>query len=877
MDQLIAEDPPRIGPYRLIARLGAGGMGLVYLGRSEAGRTVAVKVVQAEYAQHPEFRRRFAREVAAARRVGGTWTAAVLDADTEARVPWVATQYIPGPDLTTVVAKDFGPLPEHSVRILANRLAAALESVHGAGLIHRDLKPSNVLVTVDGPRVIDFGIARAMDSLAGDSLHTRTGMLIGSPGFMSPEQVRGLELTPASDVFCLGAVLVHASTGRLLFGATETGLNAHLFRIAEEEADLTGVPESLVDLVRACLHKDPAQRPTPAEVAARTAAGQDGEWLPGRVLAQLGRHAAQLLEFAPETRAPRPDPRIPAQPGPSDPAEPVPPQPVYTPTTPAGGPPHAGPGAPGPAAPPHPAGAPAPHPTRWRVLGMASLAQLLVLMGTTVTSAALPSISVALGVSATDVRLLSTVYMLGFGVLLLFGGHLCDLLGRKRVFVIGSTGLAVASAIGGLASSSGLLILANALQGMFAALLSVSALALVSAGFADPAAPKERGRAFGIYAAVAGGGMAFGVFASAWLTEGLSWRWSLYATAGLALLLTVCAAPLLHDPRPVRAPGRADVPGLLLGTAGLTTLAFGLDRAQVVHDGVPAGAGGWITPLPLTLLVAGALLLTGFVRRQNGSPGALAPARLFRDRDRVGSLLALVFLGPGLLITFLILTRYLQTVRGYSVAGSGAALLPMAAAAAVSATQVAARLVHRVAPRALIVPGLLLTAAGLAVLTGIDTDSAYTAQVLPGTLLIGFGAGPALTPLFTTATGGLAPQESGGTSAVVLAAQSLGGWAAWPLFGTVLASAVAARLSGASDLPAPLIEAARAGVPLNGHNLPPSFSGALKQIDAAVTGGYSDVLWWTVGLTLLASLLAGLLVTAGAPVDRAAVAPNGQP
>jgi len=236
-------------------------MGLVYLGRSEAGRTVAVKVVQAEHAQHPEFRKRFAREVEAARRVGGEWTAAVLDADTDAPVPWVATQYIPGPDLTTVVARDFGPLPEHAVRTLAHRLAVALQSVHGAGLIHRDLKPSNVLVTVDGPRVIDFGIARAMDSLAGDSLHTRTGMLIGSPGFMSPEQVRGLELTPASDVFCLGAVLVYAATGRLLFGAAETGLNAHLFRIAEEEADLTGVPESLVDLVRACLDKDPARRP----------------------------------------------------------------------------------------------------------------------------------------------------------------------------------------------------------------------------------------------------------------------------------------------------------------------------------------------------------------------------------------------------------------------------------------------------------------------------------------------------------------------------------------------------------------------------------------------------------------------------------------
>ncbi|MFF7079383.1 serine/threonine-protein kinase [Streptomyces lavendulae] len=311
MEQLTDEDPARIGPYRLIARLGAGGMGLVYLGRSEAGRTVAVKVVQAEYAGHPEFRRRFAREVAAARKVGGSWTAAVLDADPEAAVPWVATQYVPGPDLHTVVARDFGPLPEHSVRTLANRLALALGAVHAAGLIHRDLKPSNVLVTIDGPRVIDFGIARAMDSLGGNSLHTRTGMLIGSPGFMSPEQVRGLALTAASDVFCLGAVLVYAATGRFLFGARDTGLNVHLFRVAEEEADLTGVPQPLAELVGACLHKDPARRPSPAEVAARTepdpATDPATEWLPGPVLAQLGRHAARLLDYAPAQRAGAPD------------------------------------------------------------------------------------------------------------------------------------------------------------------------------------------------------------------------------------------------------------------------------------------------------------------------------------------------------------------------------------------------------------------------------------------------------------------------------------------------------------------------------------------------------------------------------------------
>ncbi|MFB6876645.1 MDR family MFS transporter [Streptomyces sp. NPDC056323] len=861
MEQLTAEDPQHIGPYRLIARLGAGGMGLVYLGRSEAGRTVAVKVVQAEHAQHPEFRKRFTREVAAARRVGGTWTAAVLDADTEARVPWVATQYIPGPDLTTVVAKDFGPLPEHSVRTLANRLATALESVHGAGLIHRDLKPSNVLVTVDGPRVIDFGIARAMDSLAGDSLHTRTGMLIGSPGFMSPEQVRGLELTAASDVFCLGAVLVYAATGRLLFGATETGLNAHLFRIAEEEADLTGVPESLVDLVRACLHKDPAQRPTPADVVARTAGDQGGEWLPDSVLAQLGRHAAQLLDFAPETRTPQPDPRVPAQPQYADRPQPLPPHPAYAPTVPEDRHPSPGFGPSLSKAPsglptaPVPAGAPAPHPMRWWGLGMAALAQLLVLIGTTITNTALPAIYADLGASIDDMRLFSTAYTLAFGLLLLLGGHLCDLLGRKKVFVIGAAGFALAFAVGGLAPHSDLLILASALQGMSAALLSSSALALVSAGFSDP---KERGRAFGVYAAVAGGGLAFVVFASATLVDALSWRMCMYATAGLALVIAVGAAPLVHDPHPVRTPARLDAPGLTIGSVALIALAFGFDRAQ---------ATGWTSLLALILLTGGALLLLAFGWQQTSSPNPLVPAHVLRDRNRAGSLLTLFLLGLSLFATFLILNRYVQGALEYPIARSGLALLPMAGAAVVASTQVAGRLCHRLAPRNLIVPGLLLAAVGLAVLTGIDADSTYTAQVLPGTLLIGFGSGLALTPLLATVTGQIAAQDSGGTSAVVLAAQNLGSWAAWPLLTGILTSAISARLPNASDMPASLVDAAKAGFPISRSNLPSTLYGTLDQINTAVVEGYSVTLWWVVGLTLLASVLAGLLVTARAPKE----------
>ncbi|MGW3493935.1 protein kinase domain-containing protein [Streptomyces sp. NPDC001020] len=302
MEKLGAGDPQRIGAYRLLARLGAGGMGSVYLARSDRGRTVAVKLVRRELAEQDEFRARFRQEVQAARQVGGHWTAPVLDADTEAAIPWVATGYVAGPTLQTVVSHDHGALPERSVRVLAAGLAHALMDIHAAGLIHRDLKPSNILVTIDGPRVIDFGIARALETLTGDGL-TRTGALVGSPGFMAPEQVRGDRVTPACDVFCLGSVLAYAATGALPFGTAGSGVHAQMFRIAQEDPNLTGMPEELADLVRDCLRKDPAARPTPAQVLRRTGAADtlsEGRsrdpWLPGTLVAQLGRQAVRLLD-----------------------------------------------------------------------------------------------------------------------------------------------------------------------------------------------------------------------------------------------------------------------------------------------------------------------------------------------------------------------------------------------------------------------------------------------------------------------------------------------------------------------------------------------------------------------------------------------------
>ncbi len=826
VDQLIAEDPPRIGPYRLIARLGAGGMGLVYLGRSEGGRTVAVKVVQAEYAGKPEFRRRFAREVAAARRVGGSWTADVLDADPEAAVPWVATQYIPGPDLHTVVAKDFGPLPEHSVHTLANRLALALQAVHEAGLIHRDLKPSNVLVTVDGPRVIDFGIARAMDSLAGDSMHTRTGMLIGSAGFMSPEQVRGLELTPASDVFCLGAVLVYAATGRLLFGARDTGLNAHLFRVAEEEPDLTGVPETLLGLVRACLDKDPAKRPTPQQVAAQTAKDQASEWLPGTVLAQLGRHAARLLDYAPETPADasagapaaRPDPRTPSA-GPL----PTPKPPAYAPTAPAHfGPAHFGPAQgfgppPGPLPVPHLQDAEPSHPRRWWGLAVIALAQLMVLLDATTFNMALSFAQQDLGLSAGDTTLVFHANLLAFGGTLLLGGHLADLMGRRTALIIGLVGCAAASALGGSAGHSVTLVCARVLQGVFAALLTPAALALVATGFPDP---RERGRAFGIYAAIAAGGSALGLAAGGALLAGLDWRWCMYAGLPLALIALTGALTLLHD-RPGRTGARLDMPGVLLGTGGSLALTYGLIRV---------GESGWTSPLVLGPTAAGVLLLGAFLWWQTRASSSFLPRSFVRDRNRIGSVLVLFLVGFGTIASFPAIDFYVQSVLDLDPAVAGAAFLPMAAAAVVSA-QISGRLLHLVPPRVLIVPGLVLAALGHLLLTFLELGGAYTTHVLPGMLLTGSGIGLAFTPLFATATAAVAPRFSGGTSATVSAGQDLGG----SVGGAVLSAVIAARLADGSS--------------------------SSESITGGLLSGYTGTLWWAVGATLLAALTAGLMVT----------------
>ncbi|MFF9586055.1 bifunctional serine/threonine-protein kinase/ABC transporter substrate-binding protein [Streptomyces achromogenes] len=317
MRPLAADDPEDIGGYRPLARLGAGGMGVVYLARGAGGALVALKVIRAEHAADPAFRARFRREVTAVRGLSGRWLVPVVAAGPEARSPWLATEFVPGPALVEAV-DGHGALPVAAVRVLGSRLAEALTAVHAAGLVHRDVKPGNVLLGLDGPRLIDFGIALA----AGATALTAPDAVVGTPGFLSPEQARARaeEVGPPSDIFSLGCVLAYAASARRPFGTGHAA--AVLFRTVHEDPDLTDVPAGLRPLIESCLAKDPARRPTAARVraalqdprtrlarSAGSAGSGAGDWLPPAVLRLVAERSARALDIPAPRRAPgRPAP-----------------------------------------------------------------------------------------------------------------------------------------------------------------------------------------------------------------------------------------------------------------------------------------------------------------------------------------------------------------------------------------------------------------------------------------------------------------------------------------------------------------------------------------------------------------------------------------
>ncbi|WP_415949768.1 MFS transporter [Streptomyces sp. KLOTTS4A1] len=482
----------------------------------------------------------------------------------------------------------------------------------------------------------------------------------------------------------------------------------------------------------------------------------------------------------------------------------------------------------------------APDPTRWWGLVVIALAQLMVVLDATIVNIALPSAQADLGMSDANRQWVITAYTLAFGGLLLLGGRIADLVGRKRTFVIGLVGFAIASALGGAASGPGMLFAARALQGVFAAVLAPSALSLLTTMFTDP---KERGKAFGIYGAIAGGGSAIGLIAGGLLTEYLDWRWCLYVNVPIAAIGVIGAFMFLHD-RESHHAARLDVPGVLLGCGGLVAIVYGFSEAQ---------PRGWSDGRVLGLLLGGLALLVAFVWWQTKASKPLLPLHIIKERNRAGCFLAMGFATIGLFGVFLFMTYYLQTILGYSPVKTGMAFLPMTAAIIVGATQIAARLMHHVAPRLLLVPGMLLATTGLLMLTRLTAQAEYASHVLPAMLVLGLGMGLTFMPVMATATQGVAPHDSGVTSATVNTSQQVGG-----SIGTALLNTIATSTS-ATYITSHLADAARE-----------SGQQPTEQLRRLITAegvvhGYTVAIWWAAGIMFLGALIAAFMVTARAP------------
>lgn len=503
-------------------------------------------------------------------------------------------------------------------------------------------------------------------------------------------------------------------------------------------------------------------------------------------------------------------------------------------------------GAPGASTPSWAVAAP-PDPRRWWALVVIAIAQLMVVLDATIVNIALPSAQRDLGISDANRQWVITAYTLAFGGLLLLGGRIADLVGRKKTFMIGLVGFAVASALGGAATGSGMLFGARALQGAFGALLAPSALSLLTTTFTIG---KERSKAFGIYGAIAGGGAAIGLIAGGLLTQYLTWRWCLYVNVPVAVIALTGAAVFLRD-KPERDRVHLDAPGVLLGCGGLVAIVYACSEAE---------PRGWGDGLVIGLLAGGVLLLAAFAWWQTRARHPLLPLHIVRDRNRGGAFLTMALAVIALFGMFLFMTYYLQTVLGYSPVKTGMAFLPMVAAIVIGSTQISARLLHRVPPRFLMVPGALLAAAGLFTLRYLTVAPAYVSHVLPAMLLVGLGMGLTFMPVMATATSGVAPHDSGVTSATVNTAQQVGGSIGTALLNTIATSAsatfIASRLADA---------ARRAGGP--GGLTPAVRDGIVK---SGVVHGFTIAIGVGSAVMLLAALVAGLMVN-GRPAKQGPV------
>lgn len=431
---------------------------------------------------------------------------------------------------------------------------------------------------------------------------------------------------------------------------------------------------------------------------------------------------------------------------------------------------------------------------RWLGLAVIAIAQLMVVLDATIVNIALPSAQEALGFADEQRQWVITAYALAFGSLLLLGGRLGDLFGRKNTFIIGLIGFALASVLGGFADSFEVLVAARALQGVFGALLAPSALGMLTTTFTDP---KERGRAFGIFGSIAGSGAAVGMLLGGLLTEYSSWRWCLFVNVVFAIVGVIGGAILLKTPPRVERP-RIDVAGVVTITAGLVGIVWGFSAAET---------DGWDSPLAIGLLAGGVLLVAAFVVIERTVAHPLLPLRIILDRDRGGALLAISMSSIGMFGIFLFLTYYLQGTLGFSALQTGLAFLPMPASIMLSATQIGGRLLPRVGPKLLIGVGGALGAVGLLLLLRTGVDSTYAGTVLPALIVIGLGMGLIFSSAMNTATTGVARQDAGVASATVNTGQQVGGAIGTALLSTIFADALSRGMTDAAGDPAASAEA----------------------------------------------------------------------
>jgi EmrB/QacA subfamily drug resistance transporter len=484
-----------------------------------------------------------------------------------------------------------------------------------------------------------------------------------------------------------------------------------------------------------------------------------------------------------------------------------------------------------------------PDPRRWLILGVVGLAQLMVVLDITIVNIALPSAQKALGFSTVDRQWVVTAYALAFGSLLLFGGRMGDLIGRKITFLGGLIGFAAASAVGGAATSFGMLIAARACQGAFGAFLAPAALGVLTTTFSDP---KERGKAFGVFGAIAGSGAAVGLVLGGLLTEYLSWRWCLYVNVFIAGFAVVGAAMLLQR-QPSRHQTKLDVPGVVLAASSMFCLVYGFSNAAT-HS--------WHTPSTYGFLAAGVLLLVVFGWWQTRAASPLLPPRIVLDRNRGGSYLAILILGAGMFGIFLFLTYYLQQTLGFSPVVAGVAVLPMVGLIALTANLSTIVLLPRVGPKPLVTVGMLLAAGGMVWLTGIGVHSTYAGAVLGPLLLAGAGFGFTIAPSINTGTFGVAPQDAGVASATVNTGQQIGGSIGTSLLNTVAASATASYITS-HITPGALVHG-RPGPQLTG---------------LALVHGYTTAFWWSAAIFAAGAVICGTLLRRG-PLVPAAVPPG---